>query len=108
MDAEVYDSAVFFERATAKVGLRAKGRGAGYYWAFLYVFESAFAFEAHDFVASADYRSPFVGIATGVLFVDFPQHFCVVKGYWYIMFCQCCVPKCVTCETHPYCGHEYA
>ncbi len=42
-----------------------------YEWAFLYVLVAAFAFEANNFAASL-YFAPFLCIALGVLFMNFP------------------------------------
>jgi hypothetical protein len=52
----------------------------------LRVFVAALAFEARDFVAFACYRLPFVAGAVGALFVDFPERFGVVDGYWHAAF----------------------
>jgi len=60
--------------------------GVGTYRAFLYVFVSAFTYEAYYF-APAFYFSPFSSIASDVLRVDFPQYFCFLEGYRRVMFC---------------------
>jgi len=49
------------------------------YWAFLYVFESAFTFKS-DYLVSASYFMPFSCVASGDLFVYFPQQFGFCKG----------------------------
>jgi hypothetical protein len=52
----------------------------------LRVLVAALALEAFDFTASSSYRAPLVALAAGVLFVDFPEHFCLIDGDGFATF----------------------